>query len=132
MCEFAVYLQLILLWYCSITLRSSMHVLCTEWNTWREAREATFITFDSFRPRGKFGLGPFLTSSLASRSASEATTCSSSFFPVTLIRVCLVFQYFCWNLLTTEDSWLWRKWSKWEIPLQRHDKPIKKASSVNV
>ena len=53
------------------------------------------------------------TSSLPSRSASDATTCSSSFFPVTLMIFCLVFQYFCWNLFTTDESWLSIKRSKY-------------------
>lgn len=62
MCEFEVYLQLILLWYCSIILRSSMHVLCTEWNTWGEACETKSITWplDSFRFREKSEFCPFL------------------------------------------------------------------------
>jgi len=44
MCEIGVYLQLILRWYSSITFRSSMHVLCTEWNTWGEACPTKSIT----------------------------------------------------------------------------------------
>lgn len=45
------------------------------------------------------------TSSLASRSASEATTYSSSFLPVALMRTCLVFQnFFCMRAITELSS----------------------------
>lgn len=45
------------------------------------------------------------TSSFASRSASEATTYSSSFLPVALMRTCLVFQnFFCMRAITELSS----------------------------
>lgn len=45
------------------------------------------------------------TSSFASRSASEATTYSSSFLPVALMKTCLVFQnFFCIRAITELSS----------------------------
>lgn len=59
------------------------------------------VSFSSIHP-------PF-TSSLASRSASDATTYSSSFLPVTLKRTCLVFQnFFCMRAITELSSSLAR------------------------
>lgn len=48
---------------------------------------------------------PSPTSSFASRSASDATTYSSSFLPVALMRTCLVFQnFFCMRAITELSS----------------------------
>lgn len=151
--------QQILLWYCSITFNSSMHVLWTEWNTysamekwlmpvnkyicilcksltiiclcyvrWTEVDTWYCQVFGNWHNSCLY-LWQCIhdtvtkqiwsiwsvkrTSSFPSRSASDATTCSSSFFPVTLMIFCLVFQYFCWNLFTTDESWLSIKRSKY-------------------